>query len=83
MSLTSSRRPVAIDPPRCGCTECIAGQYVPLNQATTQEILGLLSGRLRDNTGDDAEFVFVLHCGDSSWRLEARDVIEAVRGGVR
>lgn len=83
MSLMSPSGPTAIDPPGCGCTECMTGEYVPLNQATTQEILRLLSGHLRDNTGDDTEFVFVLHSGDTSWRLEARDVIEAIRGGGR
>ena len=26
--------PVAIDPAGCGCTECLTGQYVPLERAT-------------------------------------------------
>ncbi|PCG81231.1 hypothetical protein CIB93_36455 [Streptomyces sp. WZ.A104] len=42
---------IAVDPPGCGCTECITGQYVPLDRARPQDIAALLNGRLRNHTG--------------------------------
>lgn len=42
---------VAIDPPNCGCTECITGEYVPLADATPRQITDMLAGRLANNTG--------------------------------
>lgn len=41
--------PVAIDPAGCGCTECITGQYVPLDQATAAQVYAMLKGQLRNN----------------------------------
>lgn len=41
----------AVDPPGCGCTECITGQYVPLDHATPENITALLNGQLRNHTG--------------------------------
>lgn len=43
-------KPIAIDPPNCGCTECITGEYVPLTDATPRQITDMLAGRLRNNT---------------------------------
>lgn len=40
----------AIDPPGCSCTECIIGEYVPLDQATAENVRALFAGELRDNT---------------------------------
>jgi hypothetical protein len=84
MSLTGSSRPVAIDPPGCGCTECLTGEYVPLERATHAQILKLFAGRLRDNTGD-TYFEVVVHVndGDYTWAFEATELIEAIRGGER
>lgn len=46
------RRPlIAVDPPGCGCTECITSQYVPLEQARPEEIAALLTGLVENNTG--------------------------------
>lgn len=45
-------RPIAVDPPGCGCTECIIGLYIPLDQATDEQIAGALIGALADHTGD-------------------------------
>lgn len=42
--------PIAIDPYGCGCTECITGQYVPLEQATDAQLAAMLRGELHDNT---------------------------------
>lgn len=42
-----------LDPPGCGCTDCITGYSRPLNAATEQEIDDLLCGRLADATGVD------------------------------
>lgn len=47
--------PTAIDPAGCGCTECLTGQYVPLDQATPTQVLKMRIGQLRNNTGEDFE----------------------------
>jgi len=43
--------PVAIDPPGCACTECLTGEYVPLDRATDRQVAALLRGEIQDNTG--------------------------------
>lgn len=40
----------AIDPTGCGCTECLVGEYRPLDQASEAEIKALFLGLLRDHT---------------------------------
>lgn len=52
--------PVAIDPPGCGCTECITGEYVPLDRATDRQIAALLRGEIQDNTGLTFETLVVV-----------------------
>jgi hypothetical protein len=42
---------VAVDPPGCGCTECLTGEFVPLEQADPAQIERLLTGMLGNNTG--------------------------------
>ncbi|WP_159599434.1 hypothetical protein [Agromyces humi] len=42
---------IAIDPPGCGCTECIVGEYRPFDHATAGELYLLLTGELGDNVG--------------------------------
>lgn len=44
-------RAIAVDPPNCGCTECIIGLYVPLHKATDEQVAGALVGALADHTG--------------------------------
>ncbi|MCX4821604.1 hypothetical protein OG883_17245 [Streptomyces sp. NBC_01142] len=44
-------RLIAVDPIGCGCTECMAGGYVPLNRANAAHVAALLTGRLRNHTG--------------------------------
>lgn len=46
-----SRGPVAVDPPGCGCTECLTGEYVPLEQASGVQVARLLAGAAANNTG--------------------------------
>lgn len=41
---------MAIDPPGCGCTECMTGEYKPLDKATEDDIRALFAGAVRDNT---------------------------------
>lgn len=50
--------PIAIDPPGCGCTECITGEYVPLVDATPRQITDMLAGRLGNNTGCEFSITF-------------------------
>lgn len=85
MSLMSKNGPVAIDPPGCGCTECLTGEYVPLDQAQGQHVLDLFAGRLRDNTSSGTEFAVIVSVngGDYTWTFRAADLIEAIRGGAR
>ncbi len=85
MSLIDRNGPIAIDPPGCGCTECLTGEYVPLERATRQQILDLFAGHLRDNTGSGVEFTVVVSVneGDYTWKLSAADLIQAISGGAR
>lgn len=46
---------IAIDPPGCGCTECIIGEYVPLESANDQQVLGLLTGRIDSHLYEGTE----------------------------
>jgi hypothetical protein len=46
----------AIDPPGCGCTECIIGEYIPLDSPYIQEVFdailtGTISPRNNQNNG--------------------------------
>jgi hypothetical protein len=41
-----------IDPYGCGCTECLTGEYVPLNRATAEQVFALLAGDISDATGE-------------------------------
>jgi hypothetical protein len=43
--------PAAIDPPGCGCTECLTGEYVPLDLASPIHIMALVFGVIANNTG--------------------------------
>lgn len=49
---------LAIDPPNCGCTECITGEYVPLIDATPRQITDMLAGRIGNNTGCEFSVTF-------------------------
>ncbi|MGW0333540.1 hypothetical protein ACWD0J_16985 [Streptomyces sp. NPDC003011] len=40
---------IAVDPPGCGCTECMTGEYVPLHRATPDQVASLLNGKLHNN----------------------------------
>jgi DNA-binding PadR family transcriptional regulator len=42
--------PVAIDPYGCACTECLTGEYVPLERATDAQLAAMLRGKIHDNT---------------------------------
>ncbi|MFE6967198.1 hypothetical protein ACFVAJ_19040 [Agromyces sp. NPDC057679] len=44
-------RLLAIDPPKCGCTECIVGEYRPFDEASAFELTLMLDGFLADHTG--------------------------------
>jgi hypothetical protein len=47
---TMTNRLIAIDPPGCGCTGCIVGDYVPLERAGARDVLRMLQGHLRNHT---------------------------------
>jgi hypothetical protein len=44
--------PVQVDPHGCACTECLTGQYVPLDRARPEHIAALLTGEMSDATGE-------------------------------
>lgn len=46
------RTPIAIDPKGCGCTECCTGEYIPLDRATPEQIMLMINGKIRNNTGE-------------------------------
>jgi len=41
---------LAIDPVGCGCTECLIGEYVPLECATADDVTALLTGQIADHS---------------------------------
>lgn len=41
-----------VDPQGCGCTECVTGEYVPLELATARQVRNLIFGTLADATGE-------------------------------
>lgn len=46
------RRAHRIDPAGCGCTDCLTGYSVPLDQATDQDLLRLVRGEAANATGE-------------------------------
>lgn len=47
---------VTIDPPDCGCTECMTGEYTPLDQAKPWQLALLFAGSAVNNTGLTFEY---------------------------
>lgn len=43
-------RLLAIDPRGCGCTECLTGEYVPIDEADAEQIRQLMLGRIADHS---------------------------------
>lgn len=41
-----------IDPNGCGCTECLVGEYKPLEAASYEEVFAMLTGKLSNATGE-------------------------------
>jgi hypothetical protein len=62
--------PLAIDPIDCHCTECCAGQYVPLDMASPQHVADMLDGRLLNNTGDTPQVKTVVALGERTFEIE-------------
>jgi hypothetical protein len=48
---------IAVDPPGCGCTECMTREYVPLHLATSDQIAALLNGDLRNHLHSSTELL--------------------------
>ena len=46
----SENKIIQIDPPNCRCTECLIGEYVPLDLATGSQILEMLEGHINNAT---------------------------------
>lgn len=61
---------MAIDPLGCRCTECMVGEYVPLEQATGDQVRAMILGMVADHTGE--EFTYrdgEVSARSLSWRL--------------
>lgn len=52
----------AIDPPGCGCTECLTGEYIPYDHPSIDEVLeAILDGRidpLKNNLSDGSLVIY-------------------------
>lgn len=46
------RRAHRIDPAGCGCTDCLTGYSVPLDQASPWDLLRLVRGEAANATGE-------------------------------
>lgn len=54
----------AIDPPGCGCTECIIGEYIPLDSPYIDKVLeAVLDGLItpRNNQNDGTLIIYRVH----------------------
>ncbi len=69
-ALVSRRR--AIDPPHCGCTPCIIGETVPLDEALPKEVAQMFRGGIANCTGADFEIIVKR----SGWNAYAPCAIE-------
>lgn len=47
----TTSEPWAIDPPDCGCTDCLIGESVPLSGASDELIRRMIRGEVTDRTG--------------------------------
>jgi hypothetical protein len=43
---------IQIDPVGCGCTECLTGEYVPVDRATTDQVFAMIRGELSNATSE-------------------------------
>ena len=46
----SDNQITAIDPVGCGCLECMTGEYVPFDNATSDQIIGMIRGDIANHT---------------------------------
>ena len=56
----------AIDPPRCGCMECLIGQYIPLDSPYIDEVFeAILNGEItpRNNQNDGTLIIYRMNNG--------------------
>lgn len=54
---------IAIDPTGCGCTECLVGEYLPLERVEKDHVLALAKGDLQDNTSEIASVTYTNYDG--------------------
>lgn len=69
--------PIAIDPPGCGCTECIIGQYKPLDESTQEQVVDMLAGRIGNNLHEEAvEIEVTVRIYGREWKLTPEQAAE-------
>ncbi|MEU6719792.1 hypothetical protein ABZ897_50770 [Nonomuraea sp. NPDC046802] len=76
-------RPTAIDPPDCGCTQCIVGTYVPLAEATDSQVAAMLRGDLDNHTGLTFTITVMYELDPSRSLAQAQPVDVSVRAADR
>jgi len=56
----TASEPKRVDPPSCGCTDCLTGYSVPLNLATWQTVKAMIHGDVQDATGTELDVMVVV-----------------------
>jgi hypothetical protein len=61
--------PLAVDPAGCACTECLTGEYVPLDQADRQHVADMLLGKIGNHCSVPAEIEVTVGIGSQVFTL--------------
>jgi hypothetical protein len=62
-------QPQRVDPPGCGCTDCLTGYSVPLNLATWQTVKAMVGGDVQDATSTELDvMVVVTPANERGWK---------------
>lgn len=67
--------PKRVDPPGCGCTDCLTGYSIPLDRADAKTVKRLVEGKLRNSTSTPLVMQTTVSASQSlSWTIETREV---------
>lgn len=79
----ASTKPQRVDPPSCGCTDCITGYSVPLDLATWETVKALVHGDVQDATSTELDVMVVVTPADQrtwsdrqswAWKYDAASI---------
>jgi hypothetical protein len=73
-----------IDPPDCGCTDCLTGESKPVTSATNEELLLMARNEIINATERtiEAEIVFTFDVGDDKRIVRIKADAGAAAGGL-